>query len=80
MLDARYVLVGDDFRFGRNREGNYASVEEAGERLGYIVRQAETLALLDERISSSRVRAVLAAGDFKQAQNLLGHEYFIMGP
>ena len=58
---------------------NYASVEEAGERLGYIVRQAETLALLDERISSSRVRAVLAAGDFKQAQNLLGHEYFIMG-
>ena len=79
MLGARYVLVGDDFRFGYERRGDYAFMQHAGERLGFQVEQSSTLSQGGERISSSRVRAALAAGDFTLAEELLGHEYFIMG-
>ncbi len=79
MLGARYVLVGDDFRFGREREGNYDTVQEAGARLGYEVSRASTLSIGEDRVSSSRVRAALADGDFALAEELLGHAYFIMG-
>jgi len=79
LLGAKYVLVGDDFRFGHERRGDYAFVKAAGERLGFEVGQTSTLALGDQRISSSRVRAALADGDFVLAEALLGHEYFIMG-
>ena len=79
MLGAKYVLVGDDFRFGHERRGDYAFVQDAGARLGFEVGQASTLEQSGERISSSRVRDVLAAGNFTAAEDLLGHEYFIMG-
>jgi riboflavin kinase / FMN adenylyltransferase len=79
MLGAKYVLVGDDFRFGRQREGNFEMIQQAGARLGYQVSRAATLSAGEQRISSSRVREALAAGDFALAEELLGHEYFIMG-
>lgn len=78
-LGAKHVIVGDDFRFGRNREGDFDAIKEAGESLGYGVSQTPTLDIEGERVSSSRVRASLARGDFSLATNLLGHEYFIMG-
>lgn len=78
-LGAKYVLVGDDFRFGHERRGDYAFMQAAGERLGFAVGQTPTLSFGAERISSSRVRAALAAGNFELAEDLLGHEYFIMG-
>jgi len=78
-LGARYVLVGDDFRFGHERRGDYAFMQAAGERLGFEVGQTSTLSLDGDRISSSRVRDALAAGNFTLAEALLGHQYFIMG-
>ena len=78
-LGAKLVLVGDDARFGRQREGSYQSVVEAGAECGYAVQQMPTFALDEERISSTRIRAALAQADFELAQRLLGHEYFIMG-
>jgi riboflavin kinase/FMN adenylyltransferase len=79
MLGARFVVIGDDFRFGRDREGNYDMIKRAGEAFGYGVSHMGTLTLDGERVSSTRVREVLAAGDFASAERLLGHEYFIMG-
>lgn len=79
LLGARYVVVGDDFRFGRGREGNYAMLKAAGDEFGYGVSHIGTLTFDHERVSSTRVREALAGGDFELAEKLLGHEYFIMG-
>ncbi len=79
LLGARYMVVGDDFRFGRAREGDFQALKAAGRELGYGVEHLHTHEFGAERISSTRVRKVLAAGDFQLAQKLLGHEYFIMG-
>lgn len=78
-LDARHVVVGDDFHFGRDREGDFAFLKAAGERLGYTVSDTSTLKQQGERVSSTLVRQVLREGDFERASALLGHEYFIMG-
>ena len=78
-LDARYVVVGDDFRFGKGAVGDYALLKEAGDTLGYGVSHLGTLTFDHERVSSTRVRDALGEGDFVLAEKLLGHEYFIMG-
>jgi riboflavin kinase/FMN adenylyltransferase len=78
-LDARFVVVGDDFRFGKGARGDYAMLEEAGNVYGFEVSHVGTLTFEHERVSSTRVREVLAAGDFPLAEKLLGHPYFIMG-
>lgn len=79
LLGAKHVVIGDDFRFGRNREGDFNLIKSAGERLGYGASRTSTLNMGEVRISSSLVRSTLASGDFTKAQDLLGHEYFIMG-
>jgi len=79
LLGAKHVVIGDDFHFGRNREGNFDLLKSVGERVGYEASCSSTLSMGDERISSSRVRTTLANGDFATATELLGHEYFIMG-
>ncbi|MGI9326834.1 MAG: bifunctional riboflavin kinase/FAD synthetase [Pseudomonadales bacterium] len=78
-LRAGYVVVGDDFRFGRGAEGDYKMLKAAGDRLGFGVSHMGTLTFEHDRVSSSRVRDVLAAGEFELAAQLLGHPYFIMG-
>ncbi len=78
-LGARYVVVGDDFRFGRGQEGDYRMLKEAGDKHGYGVSHIGTLTFEHGRVSSTRVRGALAAGDFGLAAQLLGREYFIMG-
>lgn len=79
MLGVRYLVVGDDFRFGRSREGDYALLKAAGDRWGFGVSHMGTLTFDHERVSSMRVRAALAAGDFPLAEKLLGRPYFLMG-
>jgi len=79
LLGAKYVVVGDDFRFGARRRGDFAMIKAAGEQHGYEVNHLDTLAVAEERVSSTRIRQVLAEGDFSLAARLLGHEYFIMG-
>lgn len=78
-LGIRYVVVGDDFRFGKGAAGDYRMLEEAGARLGFEVSHIGTLSMDDERVSSTRIRECLADGNFALAEELLGHSYFIMG-
>ena len=79
MLGVKYLVVGDDFRFGRNREGDYALLKAAGDRLGFGVSHMGTLTFDHNRVSSTRVREALAASDFPLAEKLLGRPYFLMG-
>lgn len=76
---ARCVLVGEDFRYGAGRAGDFASLAAAGRRLGFEVDVLATVRSNGERVSSTRVRAALASGDLAAAQLLLGRRYAITG-
>jgi riboflavin kinase/FMN adenylyltransferase len=78
-LHVKWLMVGDDFCYGARRAGNVAMLVEAGRRLGFQVETMPTVMHGAQRVSSSGVRAALAAGDFVQARALLGHPYAISG-
>jgi riboflavin kinase / FMN adenylyltransferase len=78
-LQARYVLVGDDFRFGARRAGTYAMLDEAGTRAGFDVARMMSYEVHGLRVSSSAVRDALAQGRMADAQALLGRPYAISG-
>ena len=73
----RWLLVGDDFRFGARRAGDTALLRAQAAAHGYEVAQVDTVRDDGERISSSAVRDALAAGDMARAQRLLGRPYAI---
>ena len=78
-LGARYVLVGDDFRFGARRSGDYAMLDAAGQQRGFDVARMNSYEVHGIRVSSSAVRQALAAGQMSQATGLLGRPYSITG-
>ena len=78
-LNARYVLVGDDFRFGARRAGDYAMLDAAGQALGFDVARMMSYEVHGLRVSSSAVREALAAGDMALTARLLGRPYSISG-
>ena len=78
-LGARYVLVGDDFRFGAKRAGDYAMLDAAGVRQGFDVARMNSYEVHGLRVSSSAVRAALGEGRMADAARLLGHPYHISG-
>ena len=73
------LIVGRDFRFGAGRKGDFATLEAAARRDGFTLEAMPDIALEGERVSSSAVRAALQAGDFSQAERLLGRPYTISG-
>ena len=78
-LGARYVLVGDDFRFGTKRAGDYALLDVAGVAAGFDVARMMSYEVHGLRVSSSAVRDALATGRMADAARLLGHPYHISG-
>jgi riboflavin kinase/FMN adenylyltransferase len=78
-LGVRYVLVGDDFRFGAQRAGDYALLDAAGGAHGFDVARMRSYEVHGLRVSSSAVREALAAGDMGRAAALLGRPYSISG-
>lgn len=78
-LSVKQVVVGEDFRYGHNRQGDLGTLQQAGVERGFGVYTAATLRMDGERISSSRIRAALAAGDLEGARALLGRPYRISG-
>jgi len=78
-LGVRYVLVGDDFRFGAKRAGDYAMLDAAGSAHGFDVARMNSYEVHGLRVSSSAVRQALAEGDMAQAAKLLGRPYAISG-
>jgi riboflavin kinase/FMN adenylyltransferase len=78
-LNMRYLLVGDDFRFGKNRSGDFALLEILAKKNHYIVEQISTVHSQQERISSTRIRHALEEADLTTANCLLGRAYTISG-
>lgn len=78
-LGVRYLVVGDDFRFGRDRRGDFETLVAAGERHGFEVERTATFDVGGERVSSTRVRGALTAGDLDTAMELLGRPFRLLG-
>ena len=73
------VVVGDDFRFGCDRQGDFDYLLAAGNRCGFKVEQSETHLLDGVRVSSSRIRELLRLNDFDGAARMLGRSYALCG-
>jgi riboflavin kinase/FMN adenylyltransferase len=76
---ARWVAIGENFRYGARRQGDAPGLARAGERLGFEVEALAAVEAHGAPISSTRVRAALAQGDFAEAARLLGRRYSICG-
>jgi len=78
-LRVRHLCIGDDFRFGSGRTGDFAQLQAAGQHFGFSVEAMDSVAVDGQRVSSSGVRRALADGDMEQAARLLGRPYVIDG-
>lgn len=78
-LGTRYLVIGDDFRFGRDRAGDFDTLRAAGERYGFEVADTPTCMVDGMRVSSTAVRQALAQGDLGLATRLLGRHYGMSG-
>lgn len=78
-LDVKYLVVGDDFRFGAKRAGDFALLRKAGEQHGFQVVPMHTVRIDGERVSSTRIRQALVEGDLAAAEKLLGRPYRMCG-
>jgi len=78
-LGARWLLAGDDFRFGARRAGDLGLLKRIGPRMGVEISALTSFTQDGERVSSTAVRRALAAGELARAQRLLGRAYSISG-
>jgi len=78
-LGVRYVVLGDDFRFGSDRQGDYKFIQQQGKRYGYDAGPTPTRLIDGERVSSTRIREALENANFAEAEGLLGRPYSISG-
>lgn len=78
-LAVRHLVVGDDFRFGCDRAGDFALLEKVGKTAGFSVENTCTVTVADERISSTRIRNLLLENQLEKAEALLGRPYCLRG-
>jgi riboflavin kinase/FMN adenylyltransferase len=78
-LNAQHVIVGDDFRFGFERQGSFTFLQNAGLRYGMTVEDMPSVLINHERVSSTLVREALIRGDHNLAERLLGRPYSMQG-
>ncbi len=78
-LDFQQLWVGQDFAMGHNREGNVPRLRELGKELGFRLHVIPPVEIDGERVSSSRIRALLSVGDVAAAARLLGRPYSLAG-
>ncbi len=78
-LGVRYLAVGSDFRFGHRRTGDIEALSRAGDQYGFQVAAMHTVSIDGARVSSTRIRQALAAGDLAAAEKLLGRPYRMSG-
>ncbi len=78
-LGIRYILTGDDFRFGEGRTGDHGLLERFGQQYGFAAEQFHTVSDSSARISSTRIRKALVQGDLNAARQMLGKDYSMMG-
>jgi riboflavin kinase/FMN adenylyltransferase len=78
-LGVKHLVVGDDFRFGCGRQGDFAMLAAAGRKGAFRLEQAQTYEIDGRRVSSTLVREALARGDMHAAERLLGRPYSVPG-
>lgn len=78
-FNIKHLVVGDDFKYGHKRSGDFQHLVESGKKYGFTVENTQTLAQNSMRVSSTAIRAALAKGDMQLAQNLLGYPYHMTG-
>ncbi|USE37507.1 bifunctional riboflavin kinase/FAD synthetase [Endozoicomonas sp. SCSIO W0465] len=78
-LDIRYLIVGDDFRYGCDRKGDFTHLELMGECYGFEVCDTQTVLMQQGRISSTRIRDALAENEFAEAEHMLGRPFTMIG-
>ena len=78
-LNAKSVVVGDDFRFGSDRRGTLGELHESGKRHGFAVTEVPPVFWQGKRVSSTAIREALAKGDLATARGMLGRDYSISG-
>ncbi len=78
-LDVRFLVIGDDFRFGAHRLGDFALLAEAGKKHGFQVLSTDTLLHDQQRVSSTLLREALKDGRLDDVAHMLGHSYVISG-
>lgn len=78
-LNVKSLIVGDDFRFGKKRQGDYELLKKYADANNFELENTNTLEIDNRRISSTRVRQLLLDHNFSKVQALLGHPYFISG-
>lgn len=78
-LGIKHLIIGDDFRFGKNRVGNFAMLCRAGEQFGFAVSDTATYKMADCRISSTGIRNALEHDDLLSVKQMLGRAYSIIG-
>ena len=78
-LKVKHLVIGDDFHFGKNRQGDFAMLKDKGEIHGFTVEDTGSLQVEGQRVSSTLIRNALAVGDLEQVEAMLGYRYSICG-
>ena len=78
-LQLRHLIVGDDFRFGKDRQGDSELLAKKGREHNFVVQDTDTISHESDRISSTRIREALAQNRFRLVEQLLGRPYEMSG-
>jgi riboflavin kinase/FMN adenylyltransferase len=78
-LKMKKIIIGDDFRFGKNRQGSISLLNDLSEKENFIVSASDTIKQGQDRVSSSAIRQLLEQDEFIQAQQYLGRKYSVVG-
>jgi riboflavin kinase/FMN adenylyltransferase len=78
-VKTQHLIVGDDFRFGCDRKGDFKMLESMGRQQGFSVQDTQTVQVQSQRVSSTLVRELLQRSDFKSVADLLGRSFTISG-
>jgi riboflavin kinase/FMN adenylyltransferase len=78
-LGVKFLVIGDDFCFGRGRRGDFALLQQAGKKWGFEVVSTQSFCVESNRVSSTLIREALAANQLQAAADMLGRDYSIAG-
>ncbi len=78
-LNVKYLVIGDDFHFGKARRGNFAMLKEKGREFGFKVEDTRSFFVEQDRVSSTLIRDALGRGDLSRAKQMLGRDYSVCG-
>lgn len=78
-LNVKHLVIGDDFRFGKARQGDFALLKSKGETCGYKVEDTGSFLVTRQRVSSTLIRSALQNGELDKAEAMLGYPYSVCG-